>query len=204
MSKSGKTPLAYNKASLCDRRIDWEKYKPTLWELFLADYWYNGFLLLFRRGTWVRLLQRLTRGWDDSDTWSLDVSVAKFLLPRLKRYRELRQGVPADLYRVCCMKYTHKRIKSGQKYEGEECYEYIKIKNDWELTEKQSRDVHNKAEKMWDTEIREMIDWLQDIVDENSDEFFSPKFQRISHEERGKLRERGKKLYCERFEDLWW
>lgn len=39
------------------------------------------------------LYQRLTRGWDDSETWSLDYSLAKIILPRLERYRDI---VPHD------------------------------------------------------------------------------------------------------------
>jgi len=37
--------------------------------------------------------QRLTRGWDDSETWSLDVTIAEFILPRLKRYKQLSSEV---------------------------------------------------------------------------------------------------------------
>lgn len=38
--------------------------------------------------------QRKTRGWDDSETWNLDVHTAKFILPRLKKFRELNNGYP--------------------------------------------------------------------------------------------------------------
>lgn len=44
--------------------------------------------------------QRLFRGFDDSDsfddsdTWSLDVHLAKLILPRLIRFRELTIGTP--------------------------------------------------------------------------------------------------------------
>jgi len=41
--------------------------------------------------------QRRTRGWDDSETWSLDWSLANLILPRLERYREITCGHPADL-----------------------------------------------------------------------------------------------------------
>ena len=34
--------------------------------------------------------QRITRGWDDSETWSLYSTTAKFMLPRLKRFKELK------------------------------------------------------------------------------------------------------------------
>ena len=38
--------------------------------------------------------QRITRGWDDSDLWSLDHSLAKLILPRLKRFKDCRGGYP--------------------------------------------------------------------------------------------------------------
>jgi hypothetical protein len=33
--------------------------------------------------------QRLSRGFDDSETWSLDYTIAKFIVPRLERYQEI-------------------------------------------------------------------------------------------------------------------
>ena len=40
-------------------------------------------------------LQRLIRGWPDSDLWSLDSVIIKFVYPRLKAFRELPpHGVP--------------------------------------------------------------------------------------------------------------
>lgn len=41
-------------------------------------------------------LQRLIRGWDDSDTWSLDYTLCNWLLPRFIRFRELNQGWPCQ------------------------------------------------------------------------------------------------------------
>ena len=38
--------------------------------------------------------QRLTKGWNDSETWDLDITIAKFIVPRLKRFRELNNGFP--------------------------------------------------------------------------------------------------------------
>ena len=40
--------------------------------------------------------QRTERGWDDSDTWDLDKTIAKFTYPRLKRFIEVNHGYPAD------------------------------------------------------------------------------------------------------------
>lgn len=43
------------------------------------------------------LWQRLTRGWDDSDTWNLDWEFSEWIAPRLKRLRELSNSYPPDL-----------------------------------------------------------------------------------------------------------
>lgn len=50
------------------------------------------FRLLRRR---IRFfLQRRARGWDDSETWNLDTTIAEFVLPRLKRFKEVTNGYP--------------------------------------------------------------------------------------------------------------
>lgn len=38
--------------------------------------------------------QRRTRGWDDSETWSLAEPIARFIAPRLRRYREISYVYP--------------------------------------------------------------------------------------------------------------
>lgn len=41
--------------------------------------------------------QRLERGFDDSETWSLDSTIAKFIEPRLRRFKEIKAGYPASM-----------------------------------------------------------------------------------------------------------
>lgn len=41
--------------------------------------------------------QKVLRGFTDEDMWNLDVTFAKFALPRLKRYAEAGQTHPCDL-----------------------------------------------------------------------------------------------------------
>lgn len=48
--------------------------------------------LLFRSAKFF--YQRRTRGFDDSETWSFDSTAAEWILPRLKRLREL--GLTTD------------------------------------------------------------------------------------------------------------
>lgn len=38
--------------------------------------------------------QRIFRGFSDAETWSLDYSFAKFILPRLVRLKEVKRGWP--------------------------------------------------------------------------------------------------------------
>ena len=52
----------------------------------------------FKYKRFVRLTyQKLTKGWSDEDTWSLDHSLAKLILPRLKRFREVTIARPWDI-----------------------------------------------------------------------------------------------------------
>ena len=47
---------------------------------------------------WLRFFwQRRRRGFDDSDTWSLDSTVSEFVLPRLRRFKEVNIGYPGSL-----------------------------------------------------------------------------------------------------------
>lgn len=42
--------------------------------------------------------QRKLRGFDDSELWDLDITIAKFVLPRLKRFIECTTAYPAQEY----------------------------------------------------------------------------------------------------------
>ena len=41
--------------------------------------------------------QRMKQGFDESETWSLDSTIAKFILPRLKVLKDVKAGYPAHL-----------------------------------------------------------------------------------------------------------
>lgn len=58
----------------------------------------EGFCSGFKLITYKRFFQRIFRGWDDSETWNLDTSLYKWLLPRLKRFKELNNGWPDSKY----------------------------------------------------------------------------------------------------------
>ena len=68
--------------------------------LYTADinekHYYGLALTLERSDKRHRALykQREERGWDDTDTWSLASTIARFALPRLRRFREINNGHP--------------------------------------------------------------------------------------------------------------
>jgi len=41
--------------------------------------------------------QRRTRGWDNSELWGLEYYIAKFTLPRLKKFKEVTCGYPSNM-----------------------------------------------------------------------------------------------------------
>ena len=41
--------------------------------------------------------QRKWRGFDDSETWSLDITLAYWIVPRLKRFKKVNNGYPSGL-----------------------------------------------------------------------------------------------------------
>lgn len=42
-------------------------------------------------------MQRVDRGWDESEVWSLDNTSAKFLAPRLKEFKKIKTGHPQNI-----------------------------------------------------------------------------------------------------------
>ena len=45
--------------------------------------------------------QREERGWDDTETWNLDSTIAQFVYPRLKRFIELEPaGYPGQCFKT--------------------------------------------------------------------------------------------------------
>jgi len=41
--------------------------------------------------------QRMFRGFDDSETWNLDYTISKMILPKLKRFKKVSITVPVGL-----------------------------------------------------------------------------------------------------------
>ena len=44
--------------------------------------------------------QRLERGFDETELWNLDTTILKFILPRLKAFKETNYGYPGDFNNI--------------------------------------------------------------------------------------------------------
>lgn len=119
---------------------------------YLDDfYWWNyhnwlKYIIEDRHGrlrlspNWFRAVWfRIRNGWDSSDTWSLDYTVAKFIIPRLKYFKKVNNGISNKIYK---------------KYQDPN----RKVSENMEL-----------ASKEWNEKLDKMISAFQRIVDEDED-----------------------------------
>lgn len=89
---------------------------------------------------WFRAVWfRIRNGWDSSDTWSLDYTIAKFIVPRLKYFKKVNNGISNKIYK----KYRDPNRKVS---------ENMKL-----------------ASKEWNKKLDKMILAFQRIIDEDED-----------------------------------
>ena len=83
--------------------------------------------------------QRLSRGFDDSETWNLDTTIAKFIIPRLERFIEIYEDFVID----------HNGFVPKMK-NALECFKMYEDENtnfwDKETSEKFQRGMHDFAD----------------------------------------------------------
>lgn len=110
--------------------------------------WHSIFNFSSHKYAIKRFFQRLFRGWDDSDTWSLDSTFFRWLAPRLQRFQELNMCYPGD-----------KRYPTFEAWDNELQYRCWQLKqiivyewNEWEFpyqeyVEDEHIDEHFKCDK---------------------------------------------------------
>ena len=73
-----------------------------------------------RHALWEK--QRTERGFDDTELWNLDTTIAKFILPRLVAFRDYTHSTPASLTqnewteKLAKMVYAFEFLSSEDKY----------------------------------------------------------------------------------------
>ena len=82
---------------------------------------------IFRKRSWIRVatrmvkffFQRLFRGFDDSECWNLDGSLARLIVPRLKRFKEIGRAHPHDLTQEKWDEYLDEMISAFEFFAGD-------------------------------------------------------------------------------------
>ena len=66
--------------------------------------------------------QRAERGFDDTELWNLNATIAQFILPRLKRFREINKSYPKAISEKEWNEILDKMIKFFEEYLDENNY----------------------------------------------------------------------------------
>lgn len=82
-----------------------------------------------REPVWAK--QRQLRGFDDRETWSLDNTIAKFVLPRLKRFVSVSNGHPGNITEAEWKKILRKMVRGFE----------LLADGAWALDDKQHKQV---------------------------------------------------------------
>lgn len=109
--------------------------------------------------------QRKIRGWDDSETWSLDDKLYEWLLPRLKRFNDLN----------CCYPMDYKSFKSWKKEIDNRIkqleliikYKYCEWEFDdkmWTNQIKDTKNLDNINMKAYDKCLKNFNKWLANNI----------------------------------------
>jgi hypothetical protein len=94
--------------------------------------------------------QRKERGWDDSETWSLDTTIARLVLPRLKRFKEVNCGYPGFLSIEKWDEILDHMIYAMEVCSDEELYYGCKLKKkDWKRVSKGFKLFGKYFQNLW-------------------------------------------------------
>ncbi len=97
-------------------------------------------------------LQRLARGFSDKECWCLDTTIAKFIIPRLRRMKEIGQSYPPDFKSFT--KWCDALDKMIWSFEfvlrdyGSDDYDF-KNKDGWELKQKMRMERYTEGMQLF-------------------------------------------------------
>ena len=151
-------------------------------------------------GSLRRIWQNLTRGWNDSDIWNLDHTIAIFVIPRLKKLKEKTNGYPGSLeinesdYEEGMIQWKQILDKMIYAFEGIAFrLDKIEIKSaggKLEIVNDKSSDKYSTLEYVGTKEQKELH------------EQYMNKYKKDSEEEQKKIEE-GLQLFTKHFQSLW-
>jgi hypothetical protein len=133
--------------------------------------------------------QRRTRGWDDSELWSLDATIAKFVRPRLARLKEIKHGYPCDL--------------------TEQEWDIVVDKMLWSLDHVQDEDCHLPADAhLTSRELGIVCTWMPGRAEDATEEEKSTAqakwklYREVTEQNQARCQE-GLDLFGKYFRNLW-
>ena len=148
-------------------------------------------------------IQRRKRGFDDSELWSLDYTIAEFIYPRLKAFRKMdKMCVPTKF----CVENDGIWLKESNKIWNEKLDKMIAafdlIVNHDKAHDEIWGEINKKYEEKEDKNKKFDIDeWINSI---NNNPYTDEEWAKIEegHRKHEKITEEGLKLFAEHFETL--
>ena len=113
----------------------------------------------YKKLFWKLLGQRISKGYDESETWGLYYNIAKYTYPRLLLfYDKIKEAasVPYD-YEI---KMREIYIKNGFKYDKQH-HRFV--------DKKANQEMHQDAINMWKEDVWKMCEAFRDILEEDDD-----------------------------------
>ena len=136
--------------------------------------------------------QRIERGFDDTELWNLEYTIAKYILPRLIEFRKVMNGYPGD-------------VESFDEYEeivDKMIYAFDHIVNENWYTEKLEKEIGINWDGCYKTTKLPDGNYQLDHTEKYDDEKFA-KYHKEQDDVGSKIEE-GLRLFSKYFRSLWW
>ncbi|MFW6219837.1 MAG: hypothetical protein ACOCZ5_01355 [bacterium] len=145
--------------------------------------------------TWWYRIKRfwvfISRGFDPKDTWSLDYSIARYVLPRLRYFKEKNTGRP------CCFVVTKKLLKEiGLKIPEGVSIEEINLNKDYKYDD--------FLFTCWDKTIDRMIESFELFLNQDDIDISNSKERLKQMQINYERIQKGLYLFAEYYQALWW
>ena len=117
----------------------------------------HGYTILQKR-FWIQLWDKCTQGYDDSELWSLDYTITKFIAPRLRAFIEIGPeiAVPQSFLDA----EYQKSLAKGYKWNSR----WVRMDN-----RRENKRCWERARKEWKNILEHMLAGFEDIILEEQD-----------------------------------
>lgn len=129
---------------LCQSKPWYIKFYYFLYRFY--DKWislYTWYCRLCRWGTWLKL------GFNPVDVWSLDYTASKWLIPRLKRLKEVKHGHPSGLLNDLEL----------QEMYNKDCYYFLSS-----YENNNNKEIFEHEEMLWNCVMNKIINAFELVV----------------------------------------